>query len=73
MKQPYERSSKLSKREMIVNNFIGGIFWSLGATVGLALIFTILSLMAKNVDLVPFVGSFVSDVIDFVISKSQNI
>ncbi|HSW47720.1 MAG TPA: DUF5665 domain-containing protein [Candidatus Saccharimonadales bacterium] len=74
MSQPYEKSSlKLSRKQIVVNNFVGGLFWALGATVGLAFIFALLSLIAKNVNLVPFVGSFVSQVINFVISHNPNL
>jgi hypothetical protein len=74
MGQPYERASQnLSKRKIIFNNFLGGIFWSLGATVGLAIIFAFLTLLANNIDIVPFVGNFVSDIIDFVVSRNPNI
>ncbi|MGH7202870.1 MAG: DUF5665 domain-containing protein [Candidatus Levyibacteriota bacterium] len=71
--QPYERTSKLSRKEIIVNNFLGGIAWALGATIGLSLIFTILGLIAKNVNLVPVVGSFVSEIINFVMAHNPNL
>lgn len=70
--QPYENSSKLSKKEILLNNFFGGIAWSLGATVGLSFIFTLLGILAKHVNLVPFVGSFVSQVINFVLANNPN-
>lgn len=70
--QPFENSSKLSKREIIVNNFFGGIAWALGATVGLSFIFTLLGIIAKHVNLVPYVGSFVSQVINFVLINNPN-
>jgi hypothetical protein len=71
--QPYERSSKLSKKEIIFNNFIGGIFWALGATIGLSLIIGLLTIAAKNVNLVPIVGNFVSDILNFVLSNNPNL
>lgn len=71
--QPYENASKLSKKEIILNNFFGGIAWALGATVGLSLIFTLLGILAKNVNLVPIIGSFVSQVIDFVLANNPNL
>jgi hypothetical protein len=71
--QPYERASKLSKNEIVINNFIGGIAWALGATVGLAFIFTILGLIAKNVNVVPVIGTFVSEIINFVLSHNPNL
>ncbi len=74
MSQPYENASlKLSKKQIVLNNFIGGIFWALGATVGLALIFMVLTVISKNVNLVPVVGSFVSEIIDFVINNNPRL
>jgi len=70
--QPYEKATKLSKGEIVINNFIGGLFWALGATVGLALIFTILAFIAKNINLVPVIGSFVSQIINFILSNNPN-
>jgi len=73
-KQRYEQSSlKLKMHEIIRNNFIGGFFWALGATVGLSIFFTVLSMIAKNLDLVPIVGSFASDVIDFILATNPNL
>lgn len=71
--QPYEKSSKLSKKEILINNFLGGIMWALGATVGLSLVFTILNLIGRQIDLVPFFGEFASDVIDFVLANNPNL
>lgn len=74
MGQPYEKSSlKLSRREIMLNNLLGGLFWALGATVGLGLIFAILTLVSKNINLVPFFGSFVSQIIDFVLAHNSNL
>jgi|GEM_PF-494507 len=71
--QPYEKSSKLSLWEIITNNFIGGLAWALGATIGLSIIFTILGMVAKNVNLVPVVGSFVSQVINFILATNPHL
>jgi hypothetical protein len=72
--QPYERSSlKLRWYEIIWNNLLGGISWGIGATVGLALFFALLSLIAKNVDFVPIFGSFVSDIIDFILATNPRV
>lgn len=72
--QPYERAgSRLHWYEIIMNNFIGGIAWAVGATVGLALFFYLLGLLAKNINLVPIVGSFASEVIDFILSTNPRV
>lgn len=70
--QPYENASKLSKKEIVINNFFGGIAWALGATIGLSFIFILLGIIAKEVNLVPLVGSFVSQVIDFILANNPN-
>jgi hypothetical protein len=64
---------KTSKGQIFINNFLGGIAWAIGATVGLALIIGILTLILKNVNVIPFVGSFIADIIKFIISKDPNL
>jgi hypothetical protein len=71
--QPYEKSSKLSRNAIIINNFLGGISWGLGATVGLSLFFLLLGLLAKEVNLVPVVGSFVSQVINYILATNPHV
>jgi hypothetical protein len=61
------------KRAMMLNNFLGGLAWALGATVGLSLIIGVLSLIAKQVDLIPIVGSFVSEIIDYVLNYNRSL
>lgn len=62
-----------NKRELFINNFIGGVAWGLGATVGLALVLTILGIVVKQINLVPFVGSFVADIVNFVLSNNPEL
>ena len=71
--QPYERSSVLSKKDIIINNLIGGIAWAIGATVGLALFFWLLSVIAQNINFIPIVGTFVSDIINFILATNPNV
>ena len=71
--QPYERSSKLSKSEIITNNFIGGVSWGIGATVGLSVVLFLLGFLAKEINLVPVVGSFASQVLNYVLATNQNL
>ncbi|HVT01169.1 MAG TPA: DUF5665 domain-containing protein [Patescibacteria group bacterium] len=68
MSQPYEKV-KMSRKDMIINNFIGGISWTFGATIGIAVIITILTFISKNINLVPFVGNFIAEVIQFIAQK----
>ncbi|MBI2421109.1 MAG: hypothetical protein HYV38_03425 [Candidatus Levybacteria bacterium] len=65
----YERVER-SKKEIMVNNFLGGIMWGIGVTLGLALLFGILGILVSRVDFVPIVGNFISSVIQFVINQN---
>lgn len=72
--QPYEKVSKrLKTHEIIINNFLGGIMWALGATLGISLVFTILGIIAKNINLVPIVGAFASDILNFILATNPNL
>lgn len=61
--QPFERSSKLSKGEIIANNLLGGIFWGVGSIIGIALFLSLISLLSQYVNLVPFIGNFIADIL----------
>ena len=61
------------KKTIFVNNFIGGIAWGLGATVGLAILLLVLGMISSRVDLVPYVGEFVSDVSKEVLQKNPQL
>lgn len=56
--QKYEKVTS-SKKDIIINNFLGGISWGLGATVGLAIVLTILGYIASKFNTVPIVGDYV--------------
>ena len=68
----YEQVNK-KRKKIFIDNFIGGIAWALGATVGLSIIIAILGLILKNSNLIPYIGNFVADVIKFVIQKNPNL
>jgi hypothetical protein len=70
-KQPYQMA-EAGKSAIFFNNLIGGIAWGLGATVGVSIFFTVLGFIASQVGVVPVVGSFVSEIIDFVMQHNQN-
>jgi len=72
MAERYEGINR-SRREIFVNNFIGGIAWGLGATVGLAILLLVLGMISSRVDLVPYVGEFVSDVSKEVLQKNPQL
>jgi len=72
--QPYEKANQnLPLKKILWNNFIAGIAWALGATIGISIIFAILSIISRNINFVPIVGSFISDVIDFILKNNANL
>lgn len=68
----YEQVDK-KRKTIFFDNFIGGIAWALGATVGLALIVALLTTIAKNINIIPVVGNFVAGVIEFILTKNPNL
>lgn len=72
MTEKYEGVKK-NKKEIFTNNFIGGVAWGIGATIGLSILIALLGFLLKYVDLVPFIGNFVSQIIEFVINKNPEL
>ena len=62
-----------NKKQIFINNLIGGLAWAIGATVGLTIILAIASFIFKNVTLIPFVGEFISSVIEDVLQKNPQL
>ncbi len=62
-----------SKKEMMFNNFLGGITWALGATLGLSIIIFLVGFLAKNVNVVPFIGEFISNILSYVLQHNPQV
>jgi len=71
--EKYEAVEKTPRKKMLVNNFIGGIAWAVGATVGFAVIVTVLTLIVKNVNFIPYIGNFIAGVIQFIVQKDPSL
>lgn len=71
--EKYEKVNRTNKKEIIINNFIGGIAWGLGVTVGLSIIFGILSFILNQINLIPVIGTFVSQIIDFISNNNPSL
>jgi hypothetical protein len=70
--EPIERINRSLKR-MLLNNFLGGMAWGLGATVGLSVFVAILTLILKQINLVPIVGEFLSKVIEYMMHNNSTL
>lgn len=72
---PEERHDHIHRGRLPIfyNNFLGGVAWGLGATFGVSIIVAILAFIGSQANLVPIVGSFVSEVIDFVLTHNATV
>lgn len=72
MDKKYESVTK-KRREIFMNNLLGGLAWGIGATIGLSLLIAFLGIAVHYVNLVPLIGNFVSEVIEFIINKNPQL
>lgn len=63
--EPYEKVHQ-SRKDLLFNNFLGGIAWGVGSTIGLAIVLALLGFVAKEINVIPFVGNFVTHVMQYV-------
>ena len=48
------------------HNFLGGVAWGLGITIGAAIILTLGGFVLAKVNLIPIIGTFVADIVEVV-------
>ncbi|OGD95614.1 hypothetical protein A3A48_00980 [Candidatus Curtissbacteria bacterium RIFCSPLOWO2_01_FULL_37_9] len=68
--QPGELYKKVERPlgKILLNNFLGGIFWSLGMLIGTTLVFSIIIFFVRKIDFIPIISNFMTDIIE----TSQN-
>lgn len=59
----------LGKKQIIANNFIGGIFWSFGTIIGFAIVAFIVGVFLRRVDLTIVLGDWLGNIINHAISQ----
>lgn len=59
-----------SRKEIIVNNFLGGIAWGIGSAIGATILITVLGLLISRLDYIPAIGDIVSEVTTYVESRN---
>lgn len=67
--EPHEKVYR-TRKAIIFNNFIAGVAWAFGVTVGFAIIIGVSSFVLKNINVVPYIGGFISDVINQIIKSN---
>lgn len=65
VQQPNEKVYR-SKKEMMWSNFLGGIAWGLGITIGLSIVFAILDYLLHQISVIPVIGNFIISIVDYV-------
>lgn len=71
-KSPHEKVND-SLKVILLRNFLGGIAWAVGITIGFSLLIAALQLLGSYINVIPIVGAFISDIIDFVLSYNKNL
>lgn len=51
------------RKKMMIDNFLGGVMWSLGTLVGGAIIILIIGILISKIDLVPIIGSWLREIL----------
>lgn len=57
------KTAKLSR--VLIANFIGGMSWALGMTLGFSILVYILSLILNAVGGLPLIGNYLADIITY--------
>lgn len=68
--QKYEEV-KRSRKQIMINNFLGGLAWAIGSTVGLAIFLAIAGFVLSNIDFIPVVGDFVTKINSYIEVKTS--
>ena len=61
--------NKPSKKQILINNFLAGIAWGFGTTVGIGAILALLAFFATRVNFVPILGNFLAQILEFAIER----
>ncbi len=54
----------LSKGQVILHNFLGGIAWGVGTVIGATVIVAILFFILNRIDTIPIIGNFIGRIIE---------
>jgi hypothetical protein len=70
-----ERHDEVNQKigRIFKNNFIGGIAWGLGATIGATIILAFLTLIVRQINLIPVVGNFTANIIKFISENNPHL
>jgi len=72
MAQRYEQVSE-NIGKILKYNFVGGVVWGLGATIGVSIVLALIGLILHQINLIPVVGSFVTGVVKFILQNDPHL
>ena len=64
--QPYK-----SRPTIMLDNFLGGLFWSLGTFLGLAILTVVAGYFISKIDLVPIIGKWIAEILQNATTQIQ--
>lgn len=62
-----------SRKKMILDNFLGGLSWSLGVFIGGTIVVSILVFALSKVNLIPIIGDFISEITKNVLQNNSQL
>lgn len=71
-----EKSKEVTEKKLhtiLWHNFIGGVAWGLGITVGATIILALGTFLVAKIDYIPLVGNFTINIIEFVAENNPNL
>lgn len=60
-----------SRRGIMLDNFLGGLFWSLGTFIGLGLLTVAVGYFLSRIDLVPIIGKWMAQILQDATTRLQ--
>jgi hypothetical protein len=54
----------MSRKRIIINNFLGGLAWGLGTAIGATVVFALLGYLISVLGGIPFIGSLIAQIIE---------
>ena len=68
MTEPKDKIYK-PRKQIFIDNLIGGIGWAIGASFGLTIILAIVGFILSHLNWVPFFGNFIVDINKYISQK----
>lgn len=76
MTQPKDKSTEIYNKKLpkiLLHNFLAGIMWGLGVTIGAAIILAFGGFILSKINLIPFIGEYVKDIAEYVQNASPRL